>query len=82
MRMIPPVLSEIIKSAAEKRLFNELKEIELMGNPVYLHSLNLSRHKYKAISEIDFVMIFSGGVYVLEVKGGGIFFKDPANIYQ
>lgn len=82
MRLIPPQISKKTISSAEKRFFEELREIELKGNPVCLHSLNLSKHKYKAIGEIDFVLIFSGGLYVLEVKGGGISFREGIWHYE
>ncbi|MDE0097285.1 MAG: NERD domain-containing protein [Gammaproteobacteria bacterium] len=37
-----------------------------------LHSLNLPRHEYKRFGEIDFVVCGPDGLFVLEVKGGGV----------
>lgn len=37
-----------------------------------MHSLNLPRHEYKRFGEIDFVICGPDGLFVLEVKGGGV----------
>ncbi len=37
-----------------------------------MHSLNLPRHEYKRFGEIDFVLCGPDGLFVLEVKGGGV----------
>ncbi len=43
---------------------------------VALHSLNLPVHEYKKWAEVDFVIVSSGGVFLLEVKGGGVECRD------
>lgn len=60
-------------SNAEQRLFRQLKEA-FYGEQGYIafHSLNLPEHPGKRFSEIDFLILCPYGVYVLEVKGGGI----------
>ena len=37
-----------------------------------MHSLNLPRHEYKRFGEIDFIVCGPDGLFVLEVKGGGV----------
>ena len=37
-----------------------------------LHSLNLAEHVWKRVGEIDFLVVGPRGIYVLEVKGGGV----------
>lgn len=41
-----------------------------------MHSLNLPRHEYKRFGEIDFVVCGPDGLFVLEVKGGGVSCHD------
>ena len=41
-----------------------------------MHSLNLPRHEYKRFGEIDFVICGPDGLFVLEVKGGGVSCHD------
>lgn len=62
-------------SQAEKRLFDHLRAIctdEQKESLVAYHSLNLTRHAYKRFGEIDFLICGYPGIFVLEVKGGGI----------
>jgi len=40
------------------------------------HSLNLTRHADKRFGEIDFLIVGRPGIFVLEVKGGGITCTD------
>nr|WP_254443214.1 NERD domain-containing protein [Ruegeria arenilitoris] len=69
--MIPSsVLS--FDSAAEKRVFAMLQQVNLGPNDVVLHSLNLGKHKYKRWGEIDFLVISREGILVIEVKGGRV----------
>ena len=75
MRMVPSQVHEF-HSAAEKWLFNELRQVDLGDGATALHSLNLSRHEYKRWGEIDFVLICPTGVLCLEVKGGGVACRD------
>jgi len=74
MRMFPSQPHET-KSNAERRVFDQLRSA-LSGPDQHdwfaLHSLNLPRHAYKRFGEIDFVVCGPGGLFVLEVKGGGL----------
>ncbi len=60
-------------SRAELRIFDKLRE-SFVHDPSYLafHSLNLTRHAAKRFGEADFVLLTRFGLYVLEVKGGGV----------
>lgn len=81
MKLIPPFIQHYAKSKAECRLFNELKDIDL-ANAVCLHSVNLPEHIYKSNGEIDFLIVCPGGVFVLEVKGGGVTCEQGVWMYQ
>lgn len=61
------------ESRAEYRLFSKLQEI-FVGEEDYIafHSLNLTNHLSKRFSEADFVILCPLGLFVLEVKGGGV----------
>ncbi len=66
-------------SRAEKRVFDKLRAASLNGrHAAYTtyHSLNLTRHAYKRFAEIDFLVVCPLGIYVIEVKGGGVSFKN------
>ena len=74
MRMIPsqPLGTN---SQAEIRMFDQLRAA--FSGPgqngwFAMHSLNLPRHEYKRFAEIDFVVCGPDGLFVLEVKGGGV----------
>src|SRR6185437_11045572 len=69
--MIPPTLSPSVKSSAERRVFRLLERTKLRDTVCY-HSVNLSEHDYKLVSELDFVIVSPQGLLVLEVKGGGV----------
>ncbi len=60
-------------SRAELRVFDKLRE-SFVHDFSYLafHSLNLTRHTTKRFGEADFVLINKFGLFVLEVKGGGV----------
>jgi hypothetical protein len=70
MKMIPPVVAETTDSAAERKLFPLLERTELGRNAVAMHSIDLPRHEYKRMGEIDFVVLAPAGLLVCEVKGG------------
>lgn len=53
-----------------------LAGIDLGNEWVALHSLNCSDHDYKQWSEIDFLLVGPEGMFVLEVKGGGVSYTD------
>jgi len=78
MRMIPsePLHTD---SYAEKRVFDQLRA-SFSGSDqtgwFAMHSLNLPRHEYKRFGEIDFIVCGPDGVFVLEVKGGGVSCRD------
>ena len=66
-------------SRAERRVFDRLREAftdDLESSPVAFHSLNLTRHAYKRFGEIDYLLCGPPGIFVLEVKGGGISCRD------
>jgi hypothetical protein len=64
-------------SLAEIRVFNKLRESFVNDfSYVAFHSLNLTKHKTKRFGEADFVIVAKYGVFVLEVKGGGIKHND------
>ncbi len=82
-KMIPPFISPDVKSEAERKIFNLLRDSQELSDYTCLHSLGLSRHAQKRQGEIDFVLIGNGLVICLEVKGGRVvrrdgvwFFKD------
>ncbi|MEV6228078.1 NERD domain-containing protein [Saccharopolyspora shandongensis] len=57
-------------SQAERRIFQELHELEVPEWTVALHSLNLPEHVRKRVCEIDFLLVGERGLLALEVKGG------------
>ena len=78
MRMIPsqPLGTN---SKAEIRMFDQLRAA--FSGPdqngwFAMHSLNLPQHEYKRFGEIDFVICGPDGLFVLEVKGGGVSCRD------
>jgi hypothetical protein len=72
MRVIPDQVSSATKSNAERGIFRWLKLIEGSDWSFALHSLNLAEHIWKRVGEIDFLIVGPRGIYVLEVKGGGV----------
>lgn len=72
-------------SRAEKRVFDRLRAAsfdEKHGVYTGYHSLNLTRHAYKRFGEIDFLVVCPLGIYVIEVKGGGVSYKDGVWHYK
>jgi hypothetical protein len=62
-------------SKAEYRVFDQLRQAFSTPDKngwFAMHSLNLPRHEYKRFGEIDFVLCGPEGLFVLEVKGGGV----------
>lgn len=75
--MIPPALSDEIKSAAERRIFDLLRGDPETKDWIVLHSLGLSRHETKRYGELDFVILVpEGAIVCLEIKGGRISCRD------
>ena len=78
MRMIPrePLHTD---SYAEKRVFDQLRA-SFSGSDqtgwFAMHSLSLPLHEYKRFGEIDFIVCGPDGIFVLEVKGGGVSCRD------
>jgi hypothetical protein len=78
MRMLPatPYRTD---SRAELKVFDLLKNA-FADHPDWhltaLHSLNLPNHARKRFGEIDFVVVGRPGLYVLEIKGGGVACHD------
>lgn len=71
--MIPAVLSDDTRSDAERDLFHQFKTAPNTSDWVVLHSLNLTARNKKPYGEIDFVLLVpGGGIFAIEVKGGGI----------
>lgn len=64
-------------SNAEYRFFKKLEEA-FYGDHSYtaFHSLNLTHHETKRFGEADFVILCQYGLFVLEVKGGNISYRD------
>lgn len=69
---IPKSLKNDPKMAAERRVFDMLKDTSFGEHATAVHSLRLSEHEYKREGELDFVVVSRFGLYVLEVKGGGV----------
>ena len=68
---MPPYINKSA-SNAEKKLFNLFSKTEVLQNWYCLHSLGLSSHVSKREGEIDFLLIGSKGVFVIEIKGGRV----------
>lgn len=72
-RMIPNHLDNNNRSDAERDVFEWLRDAPDTEEWVVLHSLNLTKRDKKPYGEVDFVLLVPyGGVYALEVKGGGV----------
>lgn len=72
-KMIPEQPSSETKSSAEMKLFRRLQMMEGTEDWTVLHSLAIAKHDTQSQGEADFVVVIpSAGIFVLEVKGGGI----------
>lgn len=69
--MIPDSIGSGTASSGERRLFNRFRK-ELPDTFFVLHSLDIATHQTKLWAEADFVVIGPGGIFVLEVKSGGV----------
>lgn len=78
MRMIPSAPTSDTKSAAEKRVFEKLRLLPGFEDWTCLHSLRLSKSDYNTCGEIDFLLIGPAGVFVCEVKGGGVSYNGKS----
>ena len=76
-RMIPAQYDVSTVSAAERRIFDLLKNDPDTNGWTVIHSLGLARRGRKPYGEIDFVVLIPGsGILCLEVKGGRVACKD------
>ena len=80
MRMVPSSPYDT-GSQAEKRVFERLRAA-FDDRYMACHSLKPTRHPHKRFPEIDFVICGPEGLYVLEVKGGGVACTDGVWRYQ
>ena len=71
-RMIPGTVHSSVRSGAERRIFKIIETSPGSDGWVCFHSLGLARHETKRRGEVDFVILTSAGVFVLEVKGGRV----------
>ena len=73
--MIPHTPLQTESHWAEPKVFDQLRAAFSRPNQTgwfAMHSLNLPRHEYKRWGEIDFVVCGPDGIFVIEVKGGGV----------
>lgn len=71
VEMIPNnLISDEVKSEAEKDLFYQFRDEKTDENFVVLHSFALPEHQKKKFGEVDFVIISRKGIVCVEVKGG------------
>jgi hypothetical protein len=76
-KMIPAQYDISTVSAAERRIFDLLKNDPGANGWTVIHSLGLTRRGRKPYGEIDFVVLIPGtGILCLEVKGGRVVCKD------
>jgi hypothetical protein len=78
MQMIPSQPIDT-KSSAELRVFDQLRKAfssPAKGHWFAMHSLNLPRHTSQRFGEIDFIVCGPEGLFVFEVKGGGVSCRD------
>jgi len=72
-KMIPAHPDESTVSAAERKIFDLLANDPDTKDWTVIHSLGLTRRGSKPYGEVDFIVLIpSGGVFCLEVKGGGV----------
>lgn len=75
MQIIPNV-PYATSSQAEGEVFYKLQNCFNNDDFIAYHSLNLSASETFCFKEADFVILSKYGLFVLEVKGGGVFSKD------
>ena len=74
MIMVPDAIYQT-GSRAERGVFDKLRDMALDPNSesyMAYHSLNITQHRYKRFAEIDFLICGPTGLFVLEIKGGGV----------
>jgi hypothetical protein len=72
-KLVPAVPKDCPSS--ERMVFERLGR-ELPDDWIVLHSLELTSHPHKMWGETDIVVISTKGVFVIEVKGGGVSCQD------
>ena len=81
-KMIPAALSPLVKSPAERKIYEWFKNDPMTKDWVVFHSLGIENHQTVVFGEIDFLVVASNqGVFALEVKGGRIRREDGIWIY-
>lgn len=75
-KMIPPYICKDVKSNAERRIFQLIKDANNLEEFTCLHSLGISHHISKRHGEIDIVLVGDGIIICLEIKGGRVQRKD------
>jgi hypothetical protein len=73
--ILVPDLTDIETTAtsdAERRVARLLRGIDADPDAVAFHSVKLRSHAYKQQAEADFVVLWKGLVFLIEVKGGGV----------
>ena len=77
---IIPNMPYAASSQAEGEVFYKLQNCfnskEAKDNIIAYHSINLSSLAKDCFKEADFVVLSRYGLFVLEVKGGGVFIKN------
>ena len=80
--MYPNVFPEDSKSSGERKVF-EFFKLNAPSNWYVLHSFRLPAHQKVVFGEADFVVIApSIGVYILEVKSGGVGFDGTNWLFR
>ena len=70
-RMLPPHISDEVKSTGERQIFDLFKNDPGTENWIVLHSLALAKHTKRLYGEIDFLILAPDlGIFCLEVKSG------------
>ncbi len=76
-RMIPSQIDPETNSAAEKKVFHLLQHMPDTEDRCVMHSVGVARHPTQSQGEGDFTVLIPGkGTFVLEVKGGGISYRE------
>lgn len=74
-KLVPSLISDRArkKSGAEGKIFDCFVRSSSDDKVVVLHSLDFIEHEKKVLGgECDFLIIFKGGIFGFEVKGGGV----------
>ncbi|WP_285240854.1 hypothetical protein [Pseudarthrobacter sp. MEB009] len=62
----------LVKSPAEVKVANIFSAITFDKPAMCLYSVNVPKHEYKRMSEVDFLVVFDDAVIAVEVKGGRV----------